>query len=1338
VTLLPGAVLCQGVEDRRFGPLNWVLKLPADSRLELAASRVLHTADVAKDDSRSTLGGRLRRPAIREGLGNKPTCEPMHKSRCPPVKADSTPLLHLCAYEFAPPADLDIHREFYVAGGEVAVRCIKSGRLHGCTSLPGGQAKRRRSATVLEFDVLGPLLVEGESGDIAIPGARRRALLIRLLVSANHAISADLLIEDVWDGNPPTGASQTLQSHLSYLRKTLGRDRIQHRAAGYVLTCTDQELDFRQFEIRCDLGSRAHAAGDFVTAMQELGSALDLWRADPLSDVNDASWALPKIARLDEMKATALEMRIDAMLSLGQHLEAVTHAEAAVADHALSERFWAQLILALYRSGRQADALRAFQRLRSRLAEELGIEPCAELVALEEAVLLQNPELNFQESPSSRTKIEEASVDGERLLLPSRLVAETSGVFVGRRVELQQLEDLWKHARERHLRIAMLGGEPGIGKTSLATALATRVWEQGGMVLYGRCDEDLGIPYQPWVEVLRHLVRHGSDSLFDDHTRSRVAELARLLPELSDRTGVAMSEVLPDDSERYLLYGAAADLLKRSSELAPTLVVLDDLHWADRPTIQLLRHVVTSCSQLRVMIVGTYRDSELGTGHPLVDALATFHREHGVDRLSLQGLSDTELLEMLESLIGDEVPQHEARLRNALMDETRGNPFFAGEILRHLRETGSISHVVDDQSVIVDSIDLSRLPVSIREVVGHRVSRLGHSAVQWLTMAAVIGRDFDIDLLARVVSVDQEALVATLEAAVESGILVEREVAGQFSFAHALTGHALYRDLSALRRARGHRSVAEAIEESCDGDFTTRVGELAHHWANATQPQALNKAIEYAQLAGDRANRMLAPDESVRWYEESLRMLHRQDSDDDWRRAVLLASLGDAQRQIGNPAFRRTLLEAAHLANRTGDAATLVRAALANDRGFVSSAGSVDVEKVEILEMALERLPASSPDRALVLATLCAELAYAIPLERRQAMADEALAIARSSDDDIVIVKVLAHIAFPLMVPSLLEQSLAWSVEALTRAERIGDPVLVNHAAEICVSAASRAGDIDEVDRYLKIAGSAAQQIDQPTINWNHLMGCGMRAMIAGDVAELEQFATVSFKIGADSGQPDAAVIFGAQLIGLNAERGSLSELIPLIEQAIADNPGLPSFAAALALAHAEADRTEDTALLLQEFATREFNLPLDQLWMTGMSCYAEAAIVRGDPSYALPLFEVLAPWVHQLSCNGATAEGPVSHFLGGLASVIGRYDEANEYFAISSEFCDRVDAIFFAARTNLSWGRMLVLRQAPGDAEKAWKLLTKARDDARANGYRNIERRATAALQGLNDPVRG
>ena len=396
-------------------------------------------------------------------------------------------------------------------------------------------------------------------------------------------------------------------------------------------------------------------------------------------------------------------------------------------------------------------------------------------------------------------------------------------------------------------------------------------------------------------------------------------------------------------------------------------------------------------------------------------------------------------------------------------------------------------------------------------------------------------------------------------------------------------------------------------------------------------------------------------------------------------------------------------------------------AALANDRGILTSAGAVDADKVEILELALDRLSTDSPDRALMLATLCSELAQGSPLDRRQALADEAIAIARSSGDDAVIVRVLNHVFLPLNVPSLLERSLARTADALVRAERVGDPLVLLWAADFRYIAAVSTGDIHEVDRCIEIIGSMAEQLDQPTLNWLNTFIPAARAMIAGDTDQAELLAHKALQIGTDGGQPDAVTFFGIQLMSLNAQRGTLSELVPLIEQAIADNPGLPTLKSTLALAHAEGDRIDSALHLLAELATTDFDFPLDMAWLTGIVRCADVAIECRDAQYAQRLFDRLAPWADQWTHSaGLSSQGPVSLYLGGLTTVLGHYDEADAFFSQSAALSDRMGAKFFTARTHLLWGRMLAERSAPGDTEKARELLTRSQNAASAHGYRD------------------
>jgi hypothetical protein len=272
------------------------------------------------------------------------------------------------------------------------------------------------------------------------------------------------------------------------------------------------------------------------------------------------------------------------------------------------------------------------------------------------------------------------------------------------------------------------------------------------------------------------------------------------------------------------------------------------------------------------------------------------------------------------------------------------------------------------------------------------------------------------------------------------------------------------------------------------------------------------------------------------------------------------------------------------------------------------------------------------------------------------------------------------------------------------------------------------------MDRCIAIHGAMAEQLNQPVFAWGHAFVLSLRAQIAGDTDLAEQYATEAHAIGTKGGQPDASRIFGGQYNIISGQRGTQSELVPLIEKLAAETPDIPRtfFMSVMAKAHVEGDRRDRAAELLEEFAAAGYQLPLDQLWLTGMVDFAEAAIECRDPAHAGALFDQLEPWADQLPATGGSALVPVSHYLGGLATVLGRYDEADAYFARSAAMSVRMGAKFFAARTDLLWARMLVERGGPGDMAKARSLLASARDVASAQSYGVIERRAVAALAEL------
>jgi len=921
--------------------------------------------------------------------------------------------------------------------------------------------------------------------------------------------------------------------------------------------------------------------------------------------------------------------------------------------------------------------------------------------------------------------------------LSGRLAVRPTAGVVGRNAEMQIMTDATKRVAGGEGReVFLISGEAGLGKTTLVAEAARAAFDMGTCVLFGHCEEDLATPYQLFAEALGHYVTHAPEEQLLAHVETHGSELSRLVPALASRIReLPPSKATDSDSERFLLFAAVVGLLDTMAKEQPVVLVLDDLQWADKGSLLLLRHLASAEQAMRVLVLGTYRDSELSQTHPLTDTLAALHCLRGVSHIELAGLDNSGVVALLEAAAGQSLDAAGVGLAHAVYRETDGNPFFVSELLRHLWETGAIYQDTTGRWVAESTLEQLALPDSVRVVIGARVGRLGKDAGRVLSVASVIGRDFDLDLLARATKASEDDLLDILDAAASAALVREVADSGRYSFAHALIQQTLYEDLGHNRRARSHRQVAEALEDLCGDRPGERVGELARHWTCATQPLDLAKAIGYSKRAGDAALGALAPGDALRYYAQALDLYHQVADHDPVLGIDLAIGLGTAQRQTGDAASRETLLTAARQAADLGDTNRLVAAALANDRGYTSNNNATDTDKVEVLEIALDRLPFDHHDRALVLATLCSELSYGSTLERRKALADEALVIAESSGDDATIARVVNQVLFPLLVPSMFEQQLTWTADALARAERVGDPVLLFLMAHSRATAVFLAGDIDEMDRCIEIMCALAEKLDQPILSWTNTFNLAKRAQIAGDTELAEQLATRALQIGTDCGQPDAALFFGGQLMVVSAQRGTMGELIPLIEEMIDEAVATPGvFTAALALAHAEANHAEDVRHMLEEFAAADFDLPGDQAWITGMFCYAEAAVHCGDPKYAEPIFDRLAPWAEQSVASGSvTASGLVSQSLGGLATVLRRYDEADAYFVKSAAMSARMNAKFFVAVTDLLWGSMLAERKAEGDSEKALDLLMKAQAAAAAHGYANVERRAAAALQLLD-----
>lgn len=910
--------------------------------------------------------------------------------------------------------------------------------------------------------------------------------------------------------------------------------------------------------------------------------------------------------------------------------------------------------------------------------------------------------------------------------LPARLESAAAGLFVGRTAERGVLDAALKSAEAGDGRsVVLIGGEPGIGKTTLVSEFAARAHAAGAVVAYGRCDEDLSIPFQPWREALGHLVDAGL---------VEPGPLGALVGAIGRSGGASDHE-----SERYQVFRAVTDALSSMAAAHPVVVVLDDLHWADAPTASLLRHVATSTGQARLLVIVTYRDAEISSGHPMAEVLAHLHREPGIDRILLRGLGDLDVLALLETLAGHDL-DHDSdglALRDALLAETDGNPFFTVEILRHLSETGAIAQDPTGRWVATTDLSAHGLPTSVREVTGQRVARLGPEVQRVLRLASVIGRDFDLGVLAEVADLDEDRLLDLLEPA-EATALISEIAPARFTFAHALVEHTLYEELSGTRRSRAHHAVAEAIEARTIGDPGARAGELAYHWGAAISPTDTTKAVTYARQAGDYALATLAPEEAARWYQRGLDLLADAPLIDGDRvgqheRLQLLVGLGGAQRDLADPAYRATLLDAGNAAGDIGDADTLVSAALATSRGNTANHGGVDHDLIALLERAIRATEGEdSPRRAQLLATLGTEVVY-YDTDRALALARHAMRLVPTIDDAATIAAIIHRAESASTRPDTLDERADWSRVAVDAASRADDAITQWNVIQTSFVTLEQ-GRLDEYDLLLERRRQVADQAGQPVLQWEVSLQDVNRAMIAGDLETTEPLLNESFDQGLAAGAPDALLRYGGALFTLRDMQGRFPEMLDLIADAARDMPNIASLRAGHSLCLLRSGRPDEAyELLAADLADGFTSVPLDRLWTTAMAVYADVVATLELRDAAQALYDLVAPYAEQIPTTH-TITFEVFHFiLGRLATVLGRYDDAETHLARAHEIHEAMPTPYFLARIRWAWAELLITRGDPAARDRARQLATQARDEAATRGFALVESNATRLLARLD-----
>lgn len=902
--------------------------------------------------------------------------------------------------------------------------------------------------------------------------------------------------------------------------------------------------------------------------------------------------------------------------------------------------------------------------------------------------------------------------------LPAALAASAQFGFVGRSPELEALRVAWARACGGAATAVLVAGEPGIGKTRLAAEFAAEVRATGARILFGGCDDELGVPFQPFVEALGEFVAGGRSANLRIELGRYAGDLVRLLPDLPE-----FVPGLPDplrsapEVERWRLFDAVVEWLAAAASVEPVLLVLDDLHWASKPTLLMLAHLLRNAGESRLLVLASYRDTDLGRGHPLAGMLADLRRVSTADRLALGGLDLVDVTSLVQSAADQGTTDGSSALAASIHTETEGNAFFVGEVVRHLVETGGFGTPTAPIGV----------PEGVREVIGHRLTRLSEAANSALTLGAVIGRDFDLELLERTTDLTDDALLSGLDEAVRARLLEEAS-AGRYRFAHALVRSTLYEELRPTRRARLHRSVVAAFEE-IGGDHGV---ELAHHSAQAAAGGDPAKAISYSRAAGDHALIQLAPDEAAIYYGRALDMLDDSSVPDPELRCDLTISLGEAQRRASDPAHRETLFAAADQARALGDGDRLAMAALANGRPWGwSSTGDVDETKVSNLRSALAALsPDDSPARAALLGHLACELVFAEDRELSESLSADALAIARRVHDDPTLAQVLQLRTMATFRTSTPAARRVLADEQAVVAARVGDPRLsllaLMNVATAAIEHVDGADSLDALARARRIADDLAE----PSASGFVLVWESALATFTGDLASGERLALEAFDIATQSGDPDAELVLGVQLYNVRLLQGRLDELEPLLKS-VAERGLTPTAGhGMLAAVYAESGRFDEARVALSAAADHGFDgLDRDVTWVAVAANMAQACARLKDSAVA----ELLVPWLTPrrdwVIAGGPTLWGVGSHYLGLLAAARGRLDEAHAEFAVAAEAHERIGARPWLARTQVAWATVLHDRHASGDDAASRDLAAAAQSVAHELGLAGTEREATARL---------
>ncbi len=909
--------------------------------------------------------------------------------------------------------------------------------------------------------------------------------------------------------------------------------------------------------------------------------------------------------------------------------------------------------------------------------------------------------------------------------LPGPLRLTPSFPFAGRSRELATLRTLIPRAEGEALRFALVGGEAGSGKSRLVREFAREAAAGGVVVLYGACDSVVRRPYRPFVEALDQLVRSTDAATLRAELGAEGGELLRLLPDLAQRVGGLPAPVAADpDTERHRLHSAVADLLAAVGMRAPLVLIIEDGHWADTPTLLLLRQLARGGSEARALVVTTFRDTEAEVPESLSAALVDLRRSEGVVRLRLGGLSAEEISEFVRSAVSSDLGPALPEVARVLRELTGGNAFLMTELWRTLLETETLS--VDDGSARLAAAlaDLGS-PEGVREVVSQRLARLSAGTTSLLELAAVAGPEFDLAVTADAGLADAD-LHAALEQAVAHGMIEElpaRRLAYQFT--HELVRRALYDRMPGLRRAELHLRVAEALERSHRASESRGLAELAHHFEAAAPADGPRRAIDYSLLAGRAALGALDFDEADARFAAALEL----GIDDLRRRAETQLELGTARFRAGRSddameAFRA----AAQIARDLDDAHLLATAAI----GFEEACwrpGITDQGAVELLEEASLALgEVESELRVMMLAGLGRAYAFLGNYTASATARERATAMARRLDNRLGLTTVLVR-SYWSRGEGSLQETLDMLAEARDLAEALGESELQTEAMEWRVAGLIALGDLGTARRELTEVHEMAVRMRQPFTMHVAEHYASTLALCFGRLAEAEAAAQRSHEWSRLLSGRAASGIHGIQMFGIRREQGRLAELAAVTRLLADGEQSGSAWRPGLAALLAELGMDEETRRVLTRVRQEGFDGLRSSLWVASLTYLTDACAAVGDEVLAALLYPELAPLAggNVVIGHGVACYGAADRYLGLLASTLGDHNRGVEHFEQALAVNSEMGATTWLAHTLYAYGRTLRMRGGSDDAVRASELLSEAATLAERIGMPTLLSRASA-----------